>query len=87
MNVQPAFEIKTFSSPLLMLDLYRRLQQCVTSPSPPWRWTRSRRLRSTLTVRQQQQRLQLRATAVALRHVAVDIIPSGPVTAPRLRHS
>ena len=87
MNAQPAFEMKTSCSPIMILDLYRRLQHCVTGPARPWLWARSRRLRSTLTARQQQQRLQLHATPLALRHVAVDIILPMHATAPRLRHS
>lgn len=86
MNAHPAFEIKSFSTPMMVVDLYHRLQSCIDNRSP-WQWRRTRRVRSTLTARQQRQRLQQPSATAHVQHVAVDIIPTVAATKPRVRHT
>ncbi len=82
----PAFEIKTFGSPLAMLELYSRLRQYVDRERQARRWWNSRAVRTTLSVRQMHQRLQLRRTRVQLRHVCLDLVPTTVPAARPVRH-
>lgn len=85
MFAQPAFEIKTYSSPVAMIHLFRRLQAFADGVHTQRYWWQRRRVRSTLTARQMQQRIALQQANLAIHPVWMDLMPRPTHKATRVR--